>query len=217
MRWQHPEEGLIPPFRFIPLAEENGMIVEIDRMMMLAAMEEFSQWQATGLQPGVLSMNLSMIQLAQDDFFEFVTSAIKSCNLQPVDIMFEVTETQAMLNPEQTVIMLEQLKSLGVGLAIDDFGTGFSSLAYLKRFPVNKLKIDRSFISNIPNDKEDEKLARAIIALSESLSLSVIAEGVESQEQAEFLRQHGCLEGQGYFFSKPVPGDQLVKLLSKKP
>lgn len=217
LRWQHPEEGLIPPFRFIPLAEENGMIVEIDRMMMLAAMEEFSQWQATGLQPGVLSMNLSMIQLAQDDFFEFVTSAIKSCNLQPVDIMFEVTETQAMLNPEQTVIMLEQLKSLGVGLAIDDFGTGFSSLAYLKRFPVNKLKIDRSFISNIPNDKEDEKLARAIIALSESLSLSVIAEGVESQEQAEFLRQHGCLEGQGYFFSKPVPGDQLVKLLSKKP
>lgn len=212
LRWQHPKKGLLAPFNFIPLAEETGMIVEIDRLMILSAMNELSQWKKANLSPGILSMNLSMVQLAQNDFVDFVKRSLSACDLSAQEIMFEVTETQAMLNPESTITMLNQLHELGIGLAIDDFGTGFSSLAYLKRFPVQKIKIDRSFISDIPEDKDDETLTKAIISLSQSLNLSVIAEGVETQAQVDFLNTFGCSEGQGYLFSKPIPGEELREL-----
>jgi len=213
IRWQHPTKGLVPPNKFIPLAEETGMIIEIDRMMMLSAMSEFKEWVNAGLNPGVLSMNLSMIQLAKDDFLEFFQRSLKACELKPQHIMFEVTETQAMLNPKRTVVMLNQLRALGVGIAIDDFGTGFSSLSYLKQFPVTKIKIDQSFVSDISENQDDEKITRAIISLSESLNLAVIAEGIETEAQIDFLKSYGCYEGQGYLFSKPIPGSELVQLL----
>lgn len=214
IRWKHPEEGILSPIRFIPLAEENGMIVEIDRLMMLSAMQEFSEWKKAGLMPGKLSMNLSMLQLEKDDFIDFVIRCASACELPTSDLIFEVTETQAMLNPERSIIALNALKSLGPDIAIDDFGTGFSSLSYLKRFPVDKIKIDQSFISDIPNDQDDIALTNAIIALSHNLKLSVIAEGVETESQLDFLVQNGCIEGQGYFFSKPIPGEEMRQLLA---
>lgn len=216
IRWQHPDKGLLFPDSFIPLAEETGMIIDVDRLMMRAAMREFKSWVAAGLKPGVLSMNLSMIQLDQDDFIGFVKNCFAYYELDPVDIMFEVTETQAMLKPEQTVIALKQLSALGVGLAIDDFGTGFSSLSYLKKFPVNKIKIDRSFISDLPEDHDDAELTRAIISLSKSLSLDVIAEGVETEGHLKFLLHHGCNEGQGYLFSKPIPQVKMRLFLEQE-
>lgn len=214
IRWQHPVEGLIPPMSFIPLAEETGMIIDIDRLMMLSAMKAFAGWKRAGLSPGKLSMNLSMLQLLKDDFIGFVKRSYSACGLESSDILFEVTETQAMLKPEQTIAALNALKELGVGLAIDDFGTGFSSLSYLKRFPVDKIKIDQSFISDIPDDRDDIALTLAIIALSNSLNISVLAEGIETRSQLDFLTTHGCFEGQGYYFSKPVPKEEMAALLS---
>ncbi|MDO6562009.1 EAL domain-containing protein [Amphritea sp. 1_MG-2023] len=213
IRWQHPDHGLLFPDSFIPLAEETGMIIDVDRLMMRLAMSEFRAWIVAGLAPGILSMNLSMIQLDQGDFIEFVKACLSEYELDAATVMFEVTETQAMLKPEQTVIALKQLSSLGVGLAIDDFGTGFSSLAYLKKFPVNKIKIDRSFVSDLPDDHDDVELTRAIISLSKSLKLDVIAEGVETEAHRQFLLSNDCHEGQGYLFSKPVAAAQVRLLL----
>lgn len=214
IRWQHPEEGLVPPLRFIPLAEETGLIIEIDRFMMQIAMQEFSGWKSAGLSPGRLSMNLSMLQLLKKDFIDFVKTSALNAGIETTDLIFEVTETQAMLKPDQTISALNQLKQLGVGIAIDDFGTGFSSLSYLKKFPVDKIKIDRSFISDIPDDKDDMALTLAIIALSHNLNLSVIAEGLETGSQLSFLVNNGCPEGQGYFFSKPIPAEEITRLLA---
>lgn len=213
IRWQHPEDGLIPPLRFIPLAEETGMIIDIDRLMMAQAMNEFANWKSEGLSPGKLSMNLSMLQLLKKDFIDFVTTNTATYGIESDEIIFEVTETQAMLDPEQTIGALKQLKQLGVGIAIDDFGTGFSSLSYLKKFPVDKIKIDQSFISDIPKDTDDIALTLAIIALSQNLNISVIAEGVETIAQLNFLIQNRCIEGQGYYFSKPIPAAEMKSLL----
>ena len=213
IRWQHPEDGLIPPLRFIPLAEETGMIIDIDRLMMAQAMNEFANWKSEGLSPGKLSMNLSMLQLLKKDFIDFVTTNTATYGIESDEIIFEVTETQAMLDPEQTIGALKQLKQLGVGIAIDDFGTGFSSLSYLKKFPVDKIKIDQSFISDIPTDTDDIALTLAIIALSQNLNISVIAEGVETIAQLNFLIQNRCIEGQGYYLSKPIPAAEMKSLL----
>ena len=213
IRWQHPEDGLIPPLRFIPLAEETGLIIDIDRLMMAQAMNEFANWKSEGLSPGKLSMNLSMLQLLKKDFIDFVTTNTATYGIESNEIIFEVTETQAMLDPEQTIGALKQLKQLGVGIAIDDFGTGFSSLSYLKKFPVDKIKIDQSFISDIPTDTDDIALTLAIIALSQNLNISVIAEGVETIAQLNFLIQNRCIEGQGYYFSKPIPAAEMKSLL----
>lgn len=213
IRWQHPEDGLIPPLRFIPLAEETGLIIDIDRLMMAQAMNEFANWKSEGLSPGKLSMNLSMLQLLKKDFIDFVTTNTATYGIESDEIIFEVTETQAMLDPEQTIGALKQLKQLGVGIAIDDFGTGFSSLSYLKKFPVDKIKIDQSFISDIPTDTDDIALTLAIIALSQNLNISVIAEGVETIAQLNFLIQNRCIEGQGYYLSKPIPAAEMKSLL----
>lgn len=215
IRWQHPEDGLIPPISFIPLAEETGLIIDIDRLMMAQAMNEFANWKSAGLSPGKLSMNLSMLQLLKKDFIDFVTKNTAVYGIESNEIIFEVTETQAMLDPEQTIAALKQLKQLGVGIAIDDFGTGFSSLSYLKKFPVDKIKIDQSFISDIPTDTDDIALTLAIIALSQNLNISVIAEGVETIAQLSFLIQNRCIEGQGYYFSKPIPAAEMKDLLQK--
>lgn len=216
VRWQHPQEGLISPFRFLPLAEETGMIVEIDRMVMQMAMQQFHEWELSGLMPGVLSMNLSMIQLNQQDFLDAVKVNIFDSLILPEKIIFEVTETQVMRNPEASLITLEQLKELGVKLAIDDFGTGHSSLSYLKKLPVDKIKIDQSFIRDIPEDKEDMELTIAIISLAKSLKIGLIAEGVETQEQVDFLINNACHEAQGYLFGRPMDVQAAGQLLADK-
>ncbi len=214
IRWHRPE-GLVPPFKFIPLAEETGIIVELDRWVMKDAMRQFEYWQQQGLNPGVLSLNLSMIQLNHDDFITEVKQHLQQSELSAAQLMFEITETQMMKNPDRIISMLKQLKALGVGLAIDDFGTGHSSLSYIKRLPVDKIKIDQSFVRDIPEDSDDMELTRAIIAMSRSLRLDVIAEGVETMQQAEFLQQHDCSEAQGYLYYKPMPADKVTDALQR--
>jgi EAL domain-containing protein (putative c-di-GMP-specific phosphodiesterase class I) len=204
MRWNHPQKGLIPPDQFIPFAEEIGLIVEMDRWAMEVAMKQVYRWQQQGLQPGKLSLNLSLIQLNQLDFLASVQQSIAQSLMLPQDLMFEITETQIMRNPEQATRTLTHLKELGLSLAIDDFGTGHSSLSYLKNFPIDKLKIDQSFVKDMMEDKDDANLVKAIINIAKSLEMEVIAEGVENASQAERLTAYGCYEAQGFYYSKPL-------------
>lgn len=213
IRWFHPTMGMVAPNLFIPLAEENGMIVEIDRWMMQKAMETFSHWLSKGYRPGILSMNLSMIQLNHSDFLDFLIAALNKFNISAHNISFEITETQIMKNPEMIIRVLNNMQNLGIALAIDDFGTGQSSLSYLKKLPVNKLKIDQSFVRDIPQDKEDVELIHTIIAMAQNLQLSTIAEGVETKEQAELLMNLGCYEAQGYYYFKPMSAKDLEAVL----
>lgn|GEM_PF-931308 len=214
IRWRHPEHGLMPPYKFIPIAEETGIIIELDRWVMQNAMLQFADWLKQGVEPGVLSLNLSLLQLNREDFVEVVDNNLKSTGLAAKNVLFEVTETQIMRNPERSCILLQELKNLGVGLAIDDFGTGHSSLAYLKRLPVDKLKIDRSFITDIPADKNDMELTRAIISMARSLNINIIAEGVETEDQIKFLVNNNCYEAQGYHYYKPVSAKHLWQILN---
>lgn len=213
IRWNNPEMGFIAPDKFIPLAEKSGIIVDIDRWVMKTAVGQFVKWNKEGLNPGVLSINLSVVQLSQDDFIDFVKKVIDDAKISAEQLMLEVTESQIMRNPKQAIAMLETLKDIGIGLALDDFGTGHSSLSYLKRIPIDKVKIDRSFISDIPQDSSSMELARAIIAMARSLKREVIAEGVETQEQAQFLQENGCLEAQGYLYYKPQNAQNIAKIL----
>ncbi len=214
-RWNHPQQGLVPPGSFIPLAEETGMIVEIDRHIMKRAMQQFVSWQSSGLDPGILSLNLSMVQLNQSDFIDEIKKMIALTGIATSRLIFEITETQIMRNPEYSILVLKELKKLGVKLAIDDFGTGHSSLSYLKRLPVDKIKVDQSFVRDIPEDKDDMIVTQAIIALSKSLGLSIIAEGVETPSQAYFLMKNDCFEAQGFLYYRPESGTVVTEVLKK--
>lgn len=216
VRWNHPTKGLVFPDKFIPLAEETGLIVEIDKQVTCDAMEQFSRWKSEGLCVGVLSVNLSMIQLNYENFFEFVKESLEQAKMSAKSFMFEVTETQVMKNPESAIIMLNELKELGIRLAVDDFGTGHSSLSYLKQLPIDKLKIDQSFTRDIFLDEDDAELTRAIISIAKSLRLELIAEGVETQEHAEFLMRYGCVEAQGYYYYKPQNAQRVTDILKAK-
>jgi diguanylate cyclase (GGDEF)-like protein/PAS domain S-box-containing protein len=212
VRWQHPTMGLVSPAKFIPLAESTGLIVELDRFVMKTAMTQFALWYKAGLNPGTLAMNLAVKQLKQEDFIETLQNLIKDTECKPEWLELEVTESQIMTNPEEAIKILQQISDIGVELAVDDFGTGYSSLAYLKRLPIDKLKIDQAFVRELPDDEEDSAIARAIIALGKSLNLKVIAEGVETKEQRDFLVINGCENIQGYFYSKPLPADAIEKM-----
>ena len=216
VRWIKEDGTMISPAEFIPLAEETRLIVPLDRFVMKRALSFFARWRKDGLEPGILSLNLSMIQLESDDFIEAAIAMMRENELEPQSVMLEVTETQIMGNPENTVRILNEIKNLGFGIAIDDFGTGQSSLSYLKQLPISKIKIDQSFVRDIPNDKDDMELTRAIIAIARSLGLSVIAEGVETIEQADFLQLHQCFEAQGYKYYKPMPLAQVEDILKTK-
>jgi EAL domain-containing protein (putative c-di-GMP-specific phosphodiesterase class I) len=211
IRWQHPVLGLVQPAKFISLAEESGLIVEIDRWVMTTAMKQFTQWYKVGLEPGVLALNLSMRQLRSDDFIETLQESMKAVDFKPEWLELEVTEGEMMKKPEESIIKLEQISRMGIEIAIDDFGTGYSSLAYLKRLPVSKLKIDQSFIQGLPDDKDDVAIVKAIIALAESLDLELIAEGVETDAQKEFLLASGCEHIQGYYYAEPIPAEEIEK------
>ena len=213
VRWQHPTLGMVSPIDFIPLAEDLGLIVEIDRIVMKQAMQQFSTWSKHGLYPGKLSLNLAMQQLQQNDFISNLFNTMKECDFQKSWLELEVTETQVMNNPMHSIKKLQEISDNGISISIDDFGTGYSSLAYLKKLPLSKLKIDKSFIDDIPNDEDGMSIIRAIIALAKSLNLGLIAEGVETEVQKDFLLQNSCECVQGYIYSKPLPSQEMTTFL----
>ncbi|MFZ2267763.1 MAG: EAL domain-containing protein [Azonexus sp.] len=204
VRWHHPTDGMIAPDRFIPVAEETGIIVEIGEWVLLNACRTMKHWLDAGLKPIRIAVNVSARQLRRRDFCETVAGALAESGLPPELLELEITESSVMENPEEAVQILQRLGRMGISLAIDDFGTGYSSLAYLKLFPIDHLKIDRSFVADIEVDLNDRAIAFGTIALAHSLGLNVIAEGVETEDQLELLRSNGCDEIQGYLFSKPL-------------
>jgi len=213
VRWKHPQIGLVPPGKFIPIAEESGLIIEIDKIVMHKAMQHFASWYKEGLNPGKLALNLAMKQLAQKDFIPELLSEMNTIGFQPSWLALEVTEGQIMNNPKTSIKKLNQISDIGIELAIDDFGTGYSSLAYLKKLPLDKLKIDQSFVRDIDVDEDDAAITRAIIALGKSLNMKLIAEGVETVDQRDFLLKNGCEHVQGFLYSKPLPAEEIRELL----
>jgi len=210
VRWNHPEMGFVFPDKFIPLAEESGLIKELDNFVMLQAMTDMREWYRAGLNPGVLSLNLSIKQLVSKDFINILKDTIKKTDFDVKWLELEVTESQMMNDPTKSINMLQTISDMGIEIAIDDFGTGYSSLAYLKRLPVDKLKIDQSFIKELPHNDEDRAISEAVIALASSLNLTIIAEGVEKQEQIDYLRENGCNYIQGYYYSKAIKKDDMT-------
>jgi diguanylate cyclase (GGDEF)-like protein len=204
VRWMHPDMGLISPNKFITFAYETGLILPLDRWVMKTAMKQYAKWYQAGLQPGVLALNLSVRQLSNDDCLETIKRLIEETGCQSQWLELEVTEAEIMDDAQKAIQILNKIQELGISLAIDDFGTGFSSLSQLKRLPINKLKIDRSFICDLPHDDEDVVISKTIIALAKNMGLKVIAEGVETAQQRDFLLQNGCHYMQGYYYSKPV-------------
>jgi diguanylate cyclase (GGDEF)-like protein len=213
LRWQHPRRGLVPPLQFIPLAEETGLIVAIGEWVLATACARTKAWQLQGMADLSVAVNLSARQFADPMFLSRLTQIVHASGLDPSSLELEITESVVMSHGESAVAALEKLKSLGVQIAIDDFGTGYSSLAYLKRFPIDTLKVDRSFICDIPADSGDMKITRAIIAMAHGLKLKVVAEGVETAEQLDFLRSQHCDAGQGFFLFRPLPDGEVTKAL----
>ena len=216
LRWHHPTDGMIPPDRFIPVAEETGMIVEIGDWVLATACREMKRWIDAGLKPVRIAVNVSARQLRRRDFCETVANVLTISGLPAELLELEITESSVMENPQEAVLILQRLGSMGVTLAIDDFGTGYSSLAYLKLFPIDHLKIDRSFVADIEFDLNDRAIAFGTIALAHTLGLKVIAEGVETEDQLELLRTNGCDEVQGYLMSKPLSGTAAFTFLHAK-
>ena len=214
IRWIHPERGLISPFDFIPLAEETGLILPIGKWVLETACAQLNMWQKNELTRNLkLSINVSAQQFHEKDFVEQVQTALQLNDVNPSMLKLELTESMLVENIEVTVATMDALKAAGVGLSLDDFGTGYSSLQYLKRLPLNQLKIDQSFVRDIVTDSSDRSIVNTIIAMAHNLNLDVIAEGVETEEQRQILKNAGCSHYQGYLFSKPVPIEQFEALL----
>jgi len=216
VRWQHPDLGLVPPVEFIPLAEETEVIFPLGEWVLRTACRQSKIWKRDGFRLIPVAVNLSPRQLRHQELVEVVERVLKETDLDPNHLELELTESVLLENNETTIGTLRQLQRMGIQIAIDDFGTGYSSLSYLKRFPINCLKIDRSFVADVSSDPDNAAIVKAIITLAHSLNLKVIAEGVETTKQLDFLRSMGCHEMQGYLFSKPVPVDQATRLLTEK-
>ena len=215
LRWRRPPEGLVLPDHFIPIIEDNGLIVPIGEWVMRRACRQIVEWQKQGLTPVPLAVNLSPRQFMNRGLIESIRAVLDETGIDPALLEFEITETALMQHGEQTLEILGQINDLGIRLSIDDFGTGYSSLAYLKRFPVKKIKIDRAFIKDLEDSSEDRAIVAAIIALSNSLQLSVVAEGVETEGQYALLKDNGCQYAQGYLFSQPVPAAAAAGALTR--
>jgi EAL domain-containing protein (putative c-di-GMP-specific phosphodiesterase class I) len=219
MRWQHPIRGLLPPAEFIAIAEESGLIIELGRWALEEACRATALWikQFPQHAPFSVSVNLSPRQFERTDLVATVRQALEYTGLSASCLKLEVTESVIMNDAEASILMLQRLKNLGIQIAIDDFGTGYSSLSYLKRLPLDVLKIDRSFIRGIGQHQEDVAIVQATIAMAKSLGLSVVAEGIETDEQATLLRQWSCESGQGFFFGRPMEMDRCTELLRNAP
>jgi diguanylate cyclase (GGDEF)-like protein len=216
VRWRHATRGLVAPADFIPLAEDTGAIVEIGQWVIEEACRQNASWQRQGAPKLRVAVNISGVQFRQRTLLDTIAQALATSGLDPECLEIEITESVIMQNPSDAIVLLEKLSEMGVHVAIDDFGTGYSSLSYLKRFPLDKLKIDRTFIRDIPEDVEDAAITRAIIGLAHNLRLKVVAEGVETQDQLAFLDALGCDEYQGYYKSKPVPATDFESLILSK-
>jgi diguanylate cyclase (GGDEF)-like protein/PAS domain S-box-containing protein len=210
IRWQNPGRGLVPPGKFIPLAEDSGQIIDIGAWVLRTACQQNVAWQNAGFPELAISVNLSPRQLMRDDIVDVVADVLVSTGMAAHLLELEITETVVMRDVDKSLDQLMRLKNLGVLISIDDFGTGYSSLNYLKRFPVDILKIDRSFVNDIATDQDDAAIVKAIISLAHILNLDVVAEGVETAEQRHFLMQNGCDVGQGYHFSRPLPAEDFA-------
>jgi diguanylate cyclase (GGDEF)-like protein len=216
VRWMNPERGLVPPAQFIPLAEELGLIGSIGGWVLRAAASQAMQWRKAGLAPVRVTVNISAQQFYAAGFLDDLNAALRETGLDPGALELEITETVMMQRSQQMAEVLAAVRTLGVYLSVDDFGTGYSSLAYLKRLPINCLKIDRSFVHDVPGDADDATIVRAVIALAHSLRMQVVAEGVENEAQLEFLRAEGCDEIQGYLVSRPMPAEEIPALLAAR-
>ncbi|WP_331281020.1 bifunctional diguanylate cyclase/phosphodiesterase [Brevibacillus thermoruber] len=212
VRWNHPELGRIPPNKFIPIAEETGLIVPIGEWILRRACKQNRAWQAQGYPPFRVSVNLSVRQFYQPDLVEKIRGILEDTGLDPQWLELEITES-IFADMDNAVPILQNIRDLGVHISIDDFGTGYSSFSYVKHLPVDTLKIDASFIRDVHTNKESQAIVRAILTIAQTLHLNVIAEGVEREEQLAFLHEEGCNEGQGYLFSKPIPRQDIEALL----
>jgi len=213
IRWQHPTRGLVAPGEFIPLLEESGLIAPVGEWVLRTACRQACAWRETGFGHPRVAVNLSGRQLETENLFAVVKAALDECGLEPAYLELELTESYLMRNPEEAIATLSRLKAIGVRVSVDDFGTGYSSLAYLKRFPLDIVKVDRSFIQNIAADADDAAITRAVISMAHSLKLDVIAEGVETEAQLGVLIANNCDAIQGYYFSRPVDADALAGML----
>ena len=216
VRWEHPKLGLVEPYKFIPLAEEIGLVVKIDKLVMAMAMEQFSKWYSDGYNPGILSLNLAIKHLEEKQYIEQLYNSMDKFSIDPEYLELEITESDVMKRPEEAIDKLKRISALGIKISIDDFGTGYSSLSYLRKLPINKLKIDKSFVDDIPDDEDAKAIVKAIIAMAHSLKLDLIAEGVEEKIQKEFFVEQGCYNIQGYYYARPMPADEMSEFMKNR-
>jgi EAL domain-containing protein (putative c-di-GMP-specific phosphodiesterase class I) len=212
VRWRHPERGLVLPGQFIHVAEECGLIAEIGRWVLREACRQARAWQDAGLPEIRIAVNVSAVELRAKDFIASVRAILADTGMDPQWLEFELTETFLIEGASTTAAVLQDLKDMGLRIALDDFGTGYSSLSFLRRYPIDTVKIDRSFIRNVTTDADDASIVCAVIAMGESLHLSVVAEGIETREQLSFLRQRGCPAGQGFHFGRPVVAAEFAEV-----
>ena len=213
IRWMHPTKGLIMPIEFIPIAESSGQIIAIGKWVIKQAMKDMSDWKKQNLPIEILSINLSVRQLNDKAILNIIKDTLKKTGCKPEWIEFEVTEGYAMSDHQAATSLLEEISKLGFKISIDDFGTGYSSLAYLKRLPIQKIKIDQSFLQDIPGDVDDEAIVSAVIHIAKSLNLNIIAEGVETPTQQDFLLEQGCIHAQGYLYTRPMPKEKFINYI----
>ena len=216
VRWNHKNTKIIPPSKFIAFAEETGFIVPLDQWVMKKAFTQMVQWYKMGHNPGILALNLSMKQLRREDFISRLKSMLKETGCNPEWVSLEITENQIMPNLENVLDTLTKIREMGIKIAIDDFGTGCSTLSQLKVLPIDKLKIDQTFIKNLPHDKDDSSIVKAAILLSENLNIDIIAKGVETEEQKRFLIETGCMHMQGYIYAKPMMASKIEEMFKIK-
>jgi EAL domain-containing protein (putative c-di-GMP-specific phosphodiesterase class I) len=213
IRWQHPDRGLVSPLQFVPIAEECGLILPIGQWVLRQACQQARAWQDAGMRAIPVAVNVSSVEFRKEEFINNVWTTLKDTLLEPRYLELELTESVLMKHVESTASTLKALKDMGTTLAVDDFGTGYSSLSYLSRFPIDALKLDRSFVHEITSNTSDAIIISAVINMGKNLKQRVIAEGVETVDQLAFLKTHGCHEGQGYYFSRPMVAQQFAKLI----